>query len=107
MFAGFFESLLLFFPELLLLFEGLSHQLAFFPFKHAVCALLVLFIESRLFHNHLFEEVFLGFKDKDLPQALLMLLDAQPVVVRHLNFGQVLLVFPVQIKHRVVNRTQI
>ena len=53
--------------------------------------LLVLLVQGRLFHYHLLEQVLFGLKDEDFAQALLMLLDAEPLVMLDLNLGNFLL----------------
>ena len=77
--------------EQLLLLEGLADKLLFFPLVHAMRPLLVLLVQGRLFHDHLLEQVFFGLEDEDFAQALLMLLDAEPLVMLDLSLGDFLL----------------
>ena len=91
------KALGLFFSEQLLLFEGFSDQLLFFPFVHAMRPLLVILVESSLFHDHLFEKILFGFPDEDFAEAFLMLLDAEPLVVGDLCFSDFMLTLPMHL----------
>ena len=75
------------FSEQLLFLKSFSDKFLFFPLVHTMRSLLVLFVQSCLLHNHLLEEVLFGLPDEDFSQALLMFLDAEPLVVGDLSFG--------------------
>ena len=79
------KALFLLLAKLLLLLEGLGDQLALLPLVHAVDAILVLAVQGGLLDDQLLKEVLLGLEDQHLAQALLVLLDAQPLRVRHLR----------------------
>ena len=68
-----------------------------------MCSLLVLFVQCSLLHDHFFKEVPLGFENEHLAETLLMLLDAKPIIVAHLTFGNLLLIMAVHVQHRLVN----
>lgn len=63
-------------------------------------AILILFIQRSLLHDHLFEEVLLSLKDKDLTKSLLMLFDPQPVFMRDL--GHLLFILSMLIEHGLI-----
>ena len=97
------ESLSFLLTQHLLFFEGFAHELLLLPLVHAMCSLLVLFVQCSLLHDHFFKEVPLGFEDEHLAETLLMLLDAKPIIVTHLTFGNLLLIMAVHVQHRLVN----
>ena len=72
-----------------------------------VGTLLVLFIEGRLLHYHLFEQVLLCFVDQDFSEALLMFFDTQPSVVVDLSLGNFTFMLAVHIKNRLVDRAHL
>ena len=68
-----------------------------------MCSLLVFLVQCSLLHDHFFKEIPLGFEDKHLAETLLMLLNAKPIIVTHLNFGNFLLIMAMHVQHRLVN----
>ena len=90
-------------PEQLLLLERLADQLLLLPFVHAMRPLLVVLVERRLLHDHLFEQILFGLPDEDLAKALLVLLDAQPLVVGDLRFGEFVFALAVHLEHTFVD----
>ena len=93
------KALSFFLTELLLLSKGFTYELLLLPFVHAMGPLLVLLVQSSLLHNHLFKEISLSFEDEHLAKFLLMLLNAKPVVMADLNFGNFLLIMTMHVQH--------
>ena len=88
----FLEALSLLLSQLGLLLECLLDKLALFPLVHAMASLLVLLIECCLLHDHLLKEIFLGLVHQDFAEALLMLLNSQPIVMTNLSLGDLILI---------------
>ena len=93
------KALSFFLTELLLLSKGFTYELLLLPFVHAMSPLLVLLVQSSLLHNHLFKEISLSFEDEHLAKTLLMLLNAKPVVMADLKFGNFLLIMTMHVQH--------
>jgi len=68
---------------------------------------LILFVQSSLLHDHLFKEISLSFEDKDLAETLLMLLNAKPVIMTDLDFGNFLLFMTMHVQHWLVDVTHL
>ena len=89
--------------QLVLLLEGLSHELALLPLVHAMHSLLVLPVQRGLLDDHLLVKVLLSLPDEHLSQTLLMLFNAEPLVVVDLGCGNFPLVLGVHVQDRLVD----
>ncbi len=92
------KSLLLFLPQLMLLFECLRDKFALLPLVHEMGTILVFLIKSCLLNDHFLKKILLGFEHEYLSESLLMLFEAEPGVVIDLFRGDLVLVFSVHIK---------
>lgn len=90
-----------------MLLESLSDEFAFFPFKHAMGALLVLFVQSCLFHDHFLEQVLLRFENQNFSQPLLVLLDAEPLLMADLVLSDLLFVHLMHVKYTFVDNPEL
>lgn len=70
-------------------------------------ALLVLFVQSCLFHDHFLEQVLLRFENQNFSQPLLVLLDAEPLLMADLVLSDLLFVHLMHVKYTFVDNPEL